>query len=250
MELVDKSFVSLYKSPVVWRGQTNHNRVTNTMNERFNNMASSESWQVLVHAARRALKEAGYAPRRLPGRGRANIWEIEEGGQPKRVSVRTTRDRQFAFPPMNNGTKWKTLSDADIVVVASVDDPDDPSRIEVYRFDANEVRERFDAAYKERIEAGRSEPDNFGMWVKLDADTRGLPGSVGSGLASKHEPIAVYPLDQLIGEDKVSERAEGGEDPEPVPDTIAEIMLRARERIALLSGVSVEAVKLSCAIEA
>ena len=222
------------------------------MNERFNNMTSSESWQVLVHAATRALKEAGYAPRRLPGRGRANVWKIEEGGQSKRVSVRTTRDRWFAFPPLNNGTKWKTLSDADIVVVAAVDEPHDPNSIEVYRFDANEVRRRFDAAYKARIQAGRSEPDNFGMWVALDADSRGLPASVGSGLASEHEPIAVYPLDQLIGatKDQVSDQAGGDDAPEPGPDTIAEIMMNARKRIAMLSGVNVEAVKLSCAIEA
>ena len=217
----------------------------------FNSMTSSESWQVLVNAATRALKEAGYAPRRLPGRGRANVWEIEEGGQPKRVSVRTTRDRWFAFPPLNNGTSWKTLSDADIVVVASVDEPHDPNRIEVYRFDANEVRRRFDAAYKARIQAGRSEPDNFGMWVALDADCRGLPASVGSGLASEHEPIAVYPLDQLIGADrgKVSDRADDDNAPEPSPDTIAEIMMHARKRIAMFSGVNVEAVKLSCVIE-
>ena len=218
----------------------------------FNSMTSSESWQVLVNAATRALKEAGYAPQRLPGRGRANVWKIEEGGQAKRVSVRTTRDRWFAFPPLNNGTKWKTLSDADIVVVASVDNPDDPNRIEVYRFDADEVRSRFDAAYKARIQAGRSEPDNFGMWVALDADSRGLPASVGSGLASEHGPIAVYPLDQLIGAtgDQVTDRAEDDEAPELGPDTIAEIMMHARKRIATLSGVSVEAVKLSCAIEA
>ena len=222
------------------------------MNERFAEMTSSESWQLLVNAATRALKEAGYAPRRLPGRGRKNVWQIEDGGQTRRVSVRTTRDRSIAFPPLDNGTRWKTLSRVDIVVVAAVDVPDDPERIEVYRFDANEVRKRFDAAYKARIQAGRSEPDNFGMWVALDADHRNLPGSVGSGLASEHQPIAVYPLDELIGADRkqAADRTEDDDEPEPGRDTIAGIMLQARERIATLSGVNVDAVKLNCSIEA
>ena len=221
------------------------------MTEQFNDMADTVRWQVLVNAATRALREAGFAPERLPGRGRANVWAIEEGGRPKRVSIRTTRDRWFAFPPLDNGTKWKTLDDVDIVVVAAVDDPDGPNSIEVYRFDAEEVRERFDASYAARIQAGRSEPDNFGMWVGLDIDGRGLPASVGSGLASEHAPIAIYSLEQLIAGNKeeASDIAEPGEATEPSQDTIAEVMKQARERIATLSGANVEAVKLSCSIE-
>ena len=222
------------------------------MNSHFNDMTSSESWQLLVNAAIRALTEAGYVPQRQPGRGRANVWTVEEGGKQQRVSVRTTRDRWFAFPPLDNGAKWKTLSDVDIVVVAAVDDPDDPNRIEVYRFDATEVRERFDTSYAARIKAGRSEPDNFGMWVGLDVDNRGLPASVGSGLASDHAPIAVYSLDQLIPEnrDAAPDGAEDGEDLEPSPGTIAAVMKQARGRIAALSGVDIADVKLRCSIEA
>ena len=220
------------------------------MNESSDNTQPPVSWRELVNAAIRALKEAGHVPRRLPGRGRANVWEIEERGQPKRVSVRTTRNRWFAFPPLNGGTKWKTLSDVNIVVVAAVDDPDVPNRIEVYLFDANEVRKRFDAAYRARIEAGRSEPDNFGMWIALDEDGRNLSTSVGSGLANEHEPIAVYPLDQLTGTNRDLAPDKTDDDtPKPAPDSIAEIMTQARERIAMLSGVSVEAVRLSCSIE-
>ena len=217
------------------------------MSSHFNDMTSSESWQLLVNTAIRALTEAGYVPQRQPGRGRANVWTIEEGGRQQRVSVRTTRDRWFAFPPLDNGTKWKTLDDVDIVVVAAVDDSNEPNRIEVYRFDANEVRKRFDAAYSARIGAGQSEPDNFGMWVGLDVDSRGLPSSVGSGLASEYPPIAVYSLDQLIPENR--DAAPDGEDLEPSPGTIAAVMKQARGRIAALSGVNIAAVKLSCSIE-
>ena len=222
------------------------------MTEQLSNMADSVRWKLLANAATRALREAGYSPERLPGRGRANVWAIEEGGETKRVSIRTTRDRWFAFPPLANGTRWKTLDDVDIVLVAAVDHPDEPNNIEIYRFDAAEVRKRFDASYTARIEAGRSEPDNFGMWVGLDVDDRGLPASVGSGLASEHAPIAIYSLEQLIPghTDEAPESSDGVQSGEPRPDTIAEVMKRARERIAALSGVNLEAVKLSCSIEA
>ena len=79
----------------------------------------------------------------MPGRGRSNVWEVEENGRQRRVSIRTTKDRWFAFPPLQKGTKWKTLDDVDIVVVAAVDDRDDPRNVEVYRFDAEEIRRRF-----------------------------------------------------------------------------------------------------------
>ena len=105
--------------------------------------SDSRTWNILVGAATRALEGAGLAPKRVPGRGRSNIWEVEENGRRMRVSIRTTKDRWFAFPPLEKGTKWKTLDDVDIVVVAAVDDPDDPRQVEVYRFDAEEVRKRF-----------------------------------------------------------------------------------------------------------
>ena len=226
------------------------------MSNQFNDMSDSQTWNILVGAATRALEDNGFKLKRLPGRGRSNIWEIEENGQHRRVSIRTTKNRWFAFPPLEKGTKWKTLDDVDIVIVAAVDDRADPRNVEVYRFDATETRERFDASYAARIEAGQTVRDDFGMWVSLDEDDRGLPASVGSGLAVAHPPIAIYPLEELIAEhqgkttlpDEVESTgaigAAAGE-----PHTIAEVMDWARKRIATLSGVRTEAVKLDCRIE-
>jgi hypothetical protein len=44
--------------------------------------------------------------------------------------------------------QWKTLSDVDLVAVASVDDRDNPENIEVYLFPAADVRKAIEAAYK------------------------------------------------------------------------------------------------------
>lgn len=227
------------------------------MSNQFSEMSDSRTWNILVSAATRALEGEGFEPKRVPGRGRSNIWEIEENGQQKRVSIRTTKDRWFAFPPLNGGTKWKTLDDVDVVIVAAVDDRDDPQSIELYRFDADEVRKRFDESYAARIQAGQTVKDNFGMWVNLDDDDRGLPASVGAGLAVEHSPIATYSIEELIGEsgsektvvsddgDNVSESETSGRE----PHTIAEVMDWARKRIAILSGVRMETVKLDCRIE-
>ena len=143
----------------------------------------------------------------------------------------------------------------DIVIVAAVDDPDDPRNVEVYRFDAEEVRKRFDASYAARIDAGQTVRDSFGMWLSLDEDDRRLPASVGAGLATVYPLIATFPLEKLIAE-TAAEPAAVPEDGKAVgtpatrePQTIADVMDQARKRIATLSGVRMEAVKLDCRIE-
>ena len=224
------------------------------MQNQLNDVHDSLTWALLVGAATRAL---GGAPKRVPGRGRANIWEVEESGRHKRVSIRTTKDRWFAFQPLKKGTKWKTLDDVAIIIVAAVDDCDDPRNVEVYRFDAEVVRKRFDAAYAARTDAGQKVRDDFGMWLNLDVDDRGLPASVGAGLATEYPPIATFPLEGLIAETAAAEPAVVPEDGEAVgtaatrePQTIADVIDWARKRIATLAGVRmVDAVKLDCRIE-
>ena len=223
------------------------------MENKFNDM--HDSWAILVGAATRALEGAGFAPKRVPGRGRSNTWEVEENGRHKLVSIRTTKDRWIAFQPLKKGTKWKTLDNVAIVIVAAVDDCDDPRNVEVYRFDAEVVRKRFDASYAARIDAEQTVRDDFGMWLNLDADDRGLPASVGAGLATVYPPIATFPLEGLIAE-TAAEPAVVPEDGEAVgtaatrePHTIADVIDWARKRIATLAGVSMEAIKLDCRIE-
>ena len=225
------------------------------MKNQLNGSADSLAWSLLVGAATRALEGAGLAPKRVPGRGRANIWEVEENGRHKRVSIRTTKDRWIAFQPLEKGTKWKTLDDVDIVVVAAVDDRDDPRNVEVYRFDATEVRTRIDASYDARIGAGQTVRDDFGMWLNLDEDDRGLPASVGAGLATVYPPITAFPLEELTAEIP-AEQAAVPEDRDTAgtpatrePQTIADVMDWARKRIATLSGVRMDAVRLDCRIE-
>jgi len=222
---------------------------------------------VLLSAIKRAVQEAGYVGQRLPGRGMASTWNLSKDGKTIRTSFRTTRNRWFAFPPMNNGTAWKTLDQVDMVVLATVDSKDDAQNVEVHFLPADEVRKRFDAAYKARVADHQVQRDNFGLWINLDRDRRGIAASVGSGLGQDFPRQASYSIAELLAEGsyELSADEEGDEsvaesDAEAPPvasaaparpesQTIAEVMALARERIAAIAGAPTSAVKLELKIE-
>lgn len=220
-------------------------------------LSEARRWRLLVDAAKDAIEQEGYTLRRVPGRGLSNVWDIERDGKTLLASIRTTRDRAIAFPPLENGAKWKTLSDVEVVVVATVDSKEDPRKVEVFFFPADDVRKHFDAAYAARKKAGHANRDNFGMWVALDADTRNIASSVGSGLTAKYRRVAVYSIEDLLAAEvprdsaretgMVDETVEQGE--EDRLSTIAEVMDWARRRVAEIAGVRVEAVKLDLKVE-
>ena len=223
------------------------------MKNSMEGLSASKKWHVLVEAAKRGIQEQGYTMERVPGRGLSNIWNITKDGKTQVASIRTTQNRWFAFPPLKDGTAWKTLDDVQVVIVAAVDDREDPENAEVYVFPADEVRKRFDAAYAARIEAGRSVKNNFGMWVRLDRDDRGIAASVGSGIIDQHKSVATYAINDLL-----TAETEYSEDDQALIDeaaesnqfaTIAEVMAWARERVANLAGVDVETVKLDLKME-
>lgn len=217
------------------------------------NYSPEKMRRLLSSAAQRAAKEQGYELSRMPGRGLASVWAMKKGDQSKLAAIRTTRDRWYAFEPIENGAKWKTLNDVELVVVAAVDSDKHPQNIEVYFFDAAEVRDRFNAAYAARIAAGHVV--NYGMWVSLDLDERESASSVGSGIVDQHPPVAVYSIEAMLAE-APQPSLEGAHDDAPeelaknkAPATIAEVMTWARERVAVIAGVSVDAVKLELKVE-
>jgi len=213
----------------------------------------------MVNAAKKGLEDDGYEISRVPGRGLSNVWSTEKAGKTQLAAIRTSRDRWFAFLPVDGGKKWKTLDRVDLVVLAVVDDKDDPKNIEVYVFPANEVRRRFNDAYQARIKAGHSVPDSHGMWVALAPDNRGLPSSVGAGLGGEggvHKPIAIYPIEAILaavpltpGAATPDEDQEDIEQPAVQPTTIAEVMAWARSRVAEIAGVRIDAVRLDLKVE-
>lgn len=222
---------------------------------RMKSETDTSEWQFLVDAAKRGLEGEGYSLTRVPGRGLSNIWTIERDGKTQSASIRTTRNRWIAFPPLSGGTRWKTLDDVDLVVVASVDSQDKPGNVEIYIFPAAEVRARFNAAYSARKRAGQTVRDDFGMWIGLDVDDRGVPSSVGSGLAATFRPVATYSFEILKGDKVVaaanSARAQPSSAASQPPGlkSIADVLAWTRQRIADIAGVRADAVKLDLKIE-
>lgn len=213
----------------------------------------------MVGAAVEGAKKAGYALKRQPGRGLSNTWEVTKDGDAKIASVRTTRDRWIAFPPLDGGTRWKTLDDVDLVLVAAVDDHKNPQNVDVYLFPAKVVRERFDASYKARIDNGHTVRDDYGMWVKMDAGDPSVPTQVGAGLAEDYPSIARFSIDELEGEitvatekavDEIAPEPGEADNEAPAFTTVKDVLSWARTEIARLSGMSSEAIKLDLKIEA
>jgi len=237
------------------------------MTNRLNQLGGGPAWRLMVAAARRGAEEAGYKLERLPGRGLSNVYAARKNGETRTFSIRTTRDRYIAFPPLEGGTKWKTLDDVDSVLVATVDSAESPTAVEVYLFRADEVRKRFDASYAARVKNGLVMRDNFGMWLCLDPRDTRAANAVGTGIVRHYKPIATYSLDDLItagvaaadsdefapAEEELAEMQAPASEKAPVeaprPRTIAEVMAWARQQVADVAGVRVEAVKLDLKIE-
>ncbi len=228
------------------------------MANRLKKMGESASWHLMVGAALKGAKEAGFAMKRQPGRGLSNTYEMTKDGKTQIASVRTTRNRNIAFPPLEGGAKWKTLDTADVVLVSAVDDRDDPQNVDVYLFPGDEVRKRFDASYAARMAEGHTVQDNWGMWITLDKGDDQVVSQVGHSLAIDYPRIARFTIDELKAEldlgvrkkdDETPDAEEEGVRPErmaegPKVNTVAEVLTFAREKIASLTGMPVETIKL------
>lgn len=149
----------------------------------------------LFQVAVEALQRDGWKVERIPRAGKASLRRITRGRESKTVSIRTSQDTHIAFPRTAADDGWATLDEVDAVVAVSVDARERPREALVHLIPGDEMRQRFDRAYKARQEAGHTLPVGRGIWVPLylpDADTP--PSQVGGGAGIQHPPIARVPL--------------------------------------------------------
>jgi hypothetical protein len=109
------------------------------------------------------LKKTGWDVERVQGSGKSSLRRITKAGKSQMVSIRTTQDTWIAFPRNKDDSDWVTLSDVDAVVAVSVDDAHDPKFANVHIIGGDEMRERFNRAYKARRNAGHSIPVGRGV---------------------------------------------------------------------------------------
>lgn len=149
-------------------------------------VTSDYPWHALDHAAKFALKSKNYCD----VKGFKNCGWVSENGQKSLVSFRIAEKRKFIYEGADYGKHWKTLDDLEfgpvqIVVVATVNDPEHPKKVEVFQLDANEVRKRLRAHHNMM----NSKSVNPKVSINLDKEKSGLPS-----LASIYSPIEVFKL--------------------------------------------------------
>jgi hypothetical protein len=188
------------------------------------------------------LQKQGWAVTREKGLGKSSVRRITKDGESKLVSIRTTQDQWLAFPPKPNGKGWITLDEVDAVLAVSVDENAPPRDALVHWLPAVEMRERFDAAYKARKDAGRHMPKRRGVWIPLyERENQNVENVsyVGGGAGLDHPPIARVPMNGG-GDEPPPAGAEDDRDAGDKLLTIAE----AKRRLALSLGVPESSVKI------
>lgn len=185
-----------------------------------------------------ALQEQGWAIEKVPGMGKSSVRRITKNGTSKIVSIRTTQDTWIAFPRDKSDTAWVTLSDVDAVVAVSVDDRENPKFAKVHMIDGKEMRDRFDQAYKARLEAGHSIPAGQSVWVPLYIEDS-TPGHVGGGAGLKNKEIALVPLKAKAPAPVIHSSEANHEEKEP-PLTLQD----AKRRLAITLGVDPSNIKI------
>jgi hypothetical protein len=196
-----------------------------------------------------ALRKQGYEVKRIDGSGKSSVRRIAKGNQNLKVSIRTTQDKWIAFPRNGDDTAWITLSEVDAVVAVSVDNVGDPKIAQVHMLPGDDLRQRFDRAYRARIDAGYQIPLGRGVWVSLYREEADEPVvNVGAGAGLAYPPFAQVPLqpksaavqsepsgNSVIEPRTVTER--DGEQPLTIPE--------AKRRLALYLGVDPSSIKIT-----
>ena len=148
----------------------------------------------LFNIAKESLERNGWkvttdvGPLASGSRRGSSVRRITKNGESKLSTIRTSQDRWVAFTRAKDDTKWGTLCDVDVVVVASVDDRANPRFAQIHMINADEMRARFDRAYDARIAAGHTISR---MWLSLYEEESTSPlQRVGAGACLANPPIA------------------------------------------------------------
>ena len=163
---------------------------------------------VALPAWREGASTAGLQGRTNPGNRQIQRPAHHEGREELESDITgRPQDTWIAFPRDRQDKKWETLADADAVVAVTVDNPDDPKFAQIHMIDGNEMRERFDRAYRARIAAGHQIPLGRGIWVSLYREEASDPVvNVGAGAGLTNPPIARSPLE--LGADDLRPEAD------------------------------------------
>jgi len=175
---------------------------------------------ILFQAALDELRSLGWQVERIPGNRKSSLRRLTNTTTSALATIRTSQDRHIAFPRDDLDDCWLTLNDADVVVVAALDDPD------------------------ARIGAGYTIPIGRGLWLPLYVpESESQPNLVGAGAGLAFPPVARTPLPaEWDGAD--GENGSGTGEGDFSPLTINEAKLR------LAKTLGVQPVSIRITVEA
>ena len=197
---------------------------------------------ILFQAALDELRSLGWQVERIPGNRKSSLRRLTNATTSAFATIRTSQDRHIAFPRDDLDDCWLTLNDADVVVIAALNDPEEPKEILIHMIKASDMRDRFDRAYDARIGAGYTIPIGRGLWLPLYVpESESQPNLVGAGAGLEFPPVARTPLPaEWNGAD--GGNPEGSDaDEEFSPLTINE----AKLRLARTLGVQPVAIRIT-----
>lgn len=149
----------------------------------------------LIAFAEKALEKQGWTVSRAARDGKSSVRHIGKNGAEHKISIRTSQDSWFAFPPKKKGPGFLTLDEVDHVVVASLDDRHNPRWVRVHMIPGDVARDAFNRARKAKEAAGHVVQLGRGIWLSLYEKEAASPVSlVGAGLGLKYPPIAELDL--------------------------------------------------------
>jgi hypothetical protein len=143
--------------------------------------------RALFEFAVRVLQDDGYDVAHVSGGMDSSVRSITKAGVSHRVAIRTSQDDLIAFRPKHDGDGWVTLDDVEFVVVATVNDANNPTEARLHLIPAEEARDRWNRAYRARRGAGHDLADGRSVWLSLyDQEAASPETLVGAGMGLAH----------------------------------------------------------------
>ena len=151
----------------------------------------------LFGLAEKALTNEGWLLEKSDGKKR--IYKISREGEAHSICIRTSQDAWFAFVPKGTQAdldriekpEWGTLEDVDFVVLASVDNKENPRYGKVHLMDARTVTQTFDQAFESRRLRNVKVHEKRGFWISVYKEEQGL-GHRYPVLLEERIPASVY----------------------------------------------------------
>lgn len=216
----------------------------------YNQLDKYERRDLYRRGVRRLLKDTGWMTNFME-RNKALTVHMKQGEQDLFASVRTSSDQWLGFGIEKDTQRYlgdEILKDQKThVVIAVPDSVDAPSEVLVYLVSAADLEKCFKANYDAHKRDQRL-PKHTSMWISLFASNRKGAGSAGSGILDKIKPLGRVAMRDLLIDGHASDashiKGEGMSAAMARPETIADVLRDAKERIARIAGVPVDDVRL------